>query len=77
LNSTIGQGLLLEHQLLFSLRLAQIRLQEDPVVGVLFELFLHGSTMMEPKNVSPSLMGGRLSSMQVARLEELSLSAEF
>lgn len=48
INSVIGNGLLEEHKMLFTLRLAQIRLGEDPVCDPLFDCFLSSTTTLEP-----------------------------
>jgi hypothetical protein len=57
--------------------LAQIRLTEDPAAQKLFDLYLRSSTILEPKNVSPALLNGRLKDTDLAKIEELSLDPEF
>ena len=70
-NNMIGHGLREEHKLLFTLRLAQIRLGEDRACEPLFEAFLSTTAMLEPERVSTGLLGGRLTRSQLAQLEDL------
>ena len=72
MNSTIGNGLLEEHKLLFTLRLAQIRMGEDPTCDPLFDLFLSSPASLEPRLLTMALLGGKLSKTQLASLEEIS-----
>lgn len=60
INQQIGQGLKQEHHLLFSMRLAQIKLSEDPVSEELFDLWLKSSISLEPVSMSASLFDNRL-----------------
>lgn len=58
--------------MLFTLRLAQIRLGEDPVCEPLFDLFLSSTTTLEPQRVSTGLLQGKLTKSQIAQLEDIS-----
>ena len=64
---------------MFTLRLAQIRLagDEDANCEKLFEMLLASTALTETKNVSPQLLGGKLSKTQLAELETLVESEEF
>jgi len=75
LNQTVGQGLLQQHQMLFTMRLAQIRLGgENPEAEGLFDLFLKSQSMLVPKQVPEHILSNKLSKRQVGALEELSYS---
>lgn len=76
-NQTINQGLLLQHQMLFTMRLAQIRMYEDETASSLFELFLRSATILEPKKLGTWLLDGRLSKTQICGIEELSYTQNF
>jgi dynein heavy chain 1 len=76
-NQTIGQGLLQEHQMLFTLRLAQIKLTEDNTCDQLFEIFLKASSVMEPQILPLRLLDGRVTKTQVGALEELTFTPHF
>lgn len=77
-NQTIGQGLRQEDQILFTLRLAQIKLEEeDQECKRLFEQFLKPFTVMEPRILPLSLLGGRISKTQIGALEELEATGQF
>ena len=47
-NNQIGHGLLEEHKMIFTLRLAQIRLGEDRASEDLFDVFWQSTNMVEP-----------------------------
>lgn len=46
--------------MLFSMRLAQIRMFEDEQSGILFDQFLKSITILEPKKLGSWLLDGRL-----------------
>lgn len=64
INNSTGHGLQQEHKMLFTARLAQIRLGED-ACEPLFDLFLSNSTLLEPQRLSMSLLSGKLTKSQV------------
>ena len=72
-NSTIGYGLLDQHTMLFTLRLAQIRVGDDAACEPLFALFLSSPHQLEPNRISAGLLRGKLSKSQLAQLEDISL----
>jgi len=57
--------------MIFTLRLAQIRIGEEEGCDVLFDLFLQSTTMVEPTRISTSLCGGKLTKSQLAQLEDV------
>lgn len=63
--------------MLFTMRLAQIKLSQDPRNEELFDYFLKPQTAMEPSILSLSLLDGKLSPRQVAELEDISLCPHF
>jgi len=63
--------------MLFSMRLAQIRLNEDEQSGALFDQFLKSATVLEPKKLGDWLLEGRLTKTQLCGIEELSLTPHF
>ena len=79
MNQNICQGLLQEHQFLFTLRLAQIRLAGDneDECGKLLEKLFSSAPLLEPKTVSINLIGGRLTKSQIASLEDLAQTEYF
>jgi hypothetical protein len=63
--------------MLFTLRLAQIKLSEDPKCEELFEIFLKSSTVIEPQLLPNKLLDGRISKSQIGALEELTFTEHF
>ena len=72
----VSQGLQLEHQPLFALRLAQIRLGGDPQFDQVFELMLKAPPMLETR-LPDSFLGGKLTKTQLKCLEDISSSKPF
>ena len=60
--------------MIFTLRLAQIRLGEDAACDPLIDLFLSSATIMEPENINQGLLSGKLTKTQLAELEDVSNS---
>jgi len=71
INYSICHGLLEEHKLIFTLRLAQIRIGEQAGCDTLFELFLHSTSAIEPNRLSTALLGGKLTKSQLAQIEDV------
>jgi len=65
--------------MLFSLRLAQIRLKSDNDCGEIFALFLNPTALNDPKEINKeNLLNGRfLNNRQCAMIEELDNSGAF
>lgn len=63
--------------MLFTLRLAQIKLSEEPNCEQLFDLFLKPTSVMEPRVLPLKLLEGRITKSQVAALEELTFLKYF
>ena len=63
--------------MLFTLRLAQIKLSEEPICEQLFDLFLKPVSILEPRVLPLKLMDGRITKSQVAALEELTFLKHF
>jgi len=78
-NLNISQGLLEMHQMLFSMRLSQIRLKYDNDCAEIFNVFLNPTPRIDPQELSKeNLLNGRfLSNRQVAMIEELDRSGIF
>jgi dynein heavy chain 1 len=77
INQTVGQGLKHEDQILFTLRLAQIKFEESPDCKNLGDVLLKPFTVVEPTLLPPNLLDGRLTPSQIGALEELSASINF
>jgi len=63
--------------MLFTLRLAQIKLSEDNTCDQLFEIFLKPSSVFEPQILPLKLLDGRITKSQVGALEELTHTPHF
>lgn len=72
----ISQGLFLNHQQLFAMRLAQIRVHGDSKYDEVFELLLNSPAIFESK-INPSILDGKLSKSQLKNLEGISVNKNF
>jgi hypothetical protein len=63
--------------MLFTLRLAQVKLSEDPLCEALFDVFLKPFSVMEPRVLPLKMLEGRITKSQVGALEELTLGTNF
>lgn len=59
------------------MRLAQIKLSEDPISEELFDIFMRSSTSLTPAVMSVDIFDSRLSTTQVAQMEEIAESIHF
>jgi len=63
--------------MLFTLRLAQIKLSEDRACEDIFDVFLKPNSVMEPSKLGSDCLDGRLTKTQLAQLEDLMLTPYF
>ena len=73
---SVSKGLFQEHQVLFALRLVQIRKSEDEKFNLMFSMLLRSTTIIDCK-LPTSFLGGKLTSNQLSLIEELDKSFEF
>lgn len=62
---------------MFTLRLTQIKFEENPECKALGDQLLKPFTVVEPTLLPPNLLDNRLTPSQIGALEELSASMNF